>query len=89
MFSTKTNRNRSGKFNHADREAMTAEQRQSHQVATAELMKRNAESAPVVIVHANIDRRAQEIEALKVKLAATKNPINRGIYEAEIARLSR
>lgn len=89
MFNTTHNRNRSGQFAHADREAMTAEQRKDHQQATSELMKRNAATVPVVIVHANVDRRAQEIETLKVRLAATKNPINRGIYEAEIARLSR
>jgi hypothetical protein len=87
MFSTTHNRNRAGRFSHKDDSHRTAQERKAFRAAEAELMANQI--VPVVNLYTEIDRRATEIETLKAKAAATKNPVNRGIYEAEIARLSR
>ena len=92
MFNTKTNRNRSGQFSHADREAMTAEQRKEHQQATSELMKRNAETPMSFDIHCQppsfADLAARE--GAKAIVAIQKgNAFNAALYAKEAFRLAR
>jgi hypothetical protein len=87
MFNTTHNRNRHGAFSPKDCERKSTEQRAEFQTGVAQLM---AKQAPVVIVHSNVDRRAQEIEVNRTKLEAAKakgNQFQINLYSAEIARL--
>jgi hypothetical protein len=80
------NRNRKGQYAHSDREYRTASERASFREVESQLI---ATFKPIIISNSECDLRASEIEALREKIATTKNPVNRGIWESELARLSR